>query len=348
VLRLVLRVEDGFERLVGHALRRLGRPVQVRVFPGYGVEGRVRLLGRVVVAGPSALDPRVDRPSTFQVLGANLSQYLTSELPSARVRIECGDQSQEVSADHEGYVDEVVDVGLPTGSHEVRMTPLQPPGETSTGTVHVHDADVPLAVVSDIDDTVIDSGIARGVLATVRTGLLQSSAARVPLEGAPGLYRALARDPGDGRERPFFYLSTSPWNLAGFLAGFLERHGFPAGPLLLTDWGPGERGLLRVGSREHKGTALRRLAQELPSASFILLGDSGQQDATIYADFARESPGRVRAVYIRQAHGRRDESHQQAVERAGRDLEEAGIPYLLTEDSADMLEHARQVGLANR
>jgi phosphatidate phosphatase APP1 len=65
-------------------------------------------------------------------------------------------------------------------------------------------------------------------------------------------------------ERPFFYLSTSPWNLASFLAGFLDSHGFPPGPLLLTDWGPGSYGLLRVGTQRHKLTSLRRLAAEFP------------------------------------------------------------------------------------
>ena len=327
-------------------LRQLGRPAQVRVFPGYGVEGRVRVLGRVVVAGPAALDPEVARPSTWQVLRTNLRQYLTTEVPSARVRVECGGQRTEVRADREGYVDAVLDAPLRPGPHEVRMTPLDPPGEPSVGTVHVHDAAVPLAVVSDIDDTVIDSGVARGVLATVVTALLHDSAARVPLAGAPELYRALARDPLDGRERPFFYLSTSPWNLAGFLAGFLDRHGFPAGPLLLTDWGPGTAGLLRVGTREHKSAALRRLADELPSAALILLGDSGQQDATIYADFAAALPGRVAAVYIRRAHAEDEPTRRQALERAERLLTGAGVPYLLTEDSAAMLAHARRLGLA--
>lgn len=344
--RGVLRVEDVVQQAVGRGLRSLGRPVQVRVFPGYGGDGWLRVLGRVVVSGPTAPDLRVDRPSTWQVLGANLRQYLTSEVPFARVRVGCGGRTWEVSTDREGYLDVTLDPQLSSGQHTITMTPTDPAGEAAQGTVHVHGGEVGLAVVSDIDDTLIDSGISKGLVATVRTALLHHSAARVPLQGAPALYQALGRDPHDGSKRPFFYLSTSPWNLARFLAGFLDRHGFPAGPLLLTDWGPGNAGWFRIGTLQHKLTVLRRLAGELPSARFILIGDSGQQDVEIYATFALEHPDRVAAVYIRRAHGREELSGEQTLQRARRTFEGAGVPFLLAEDTAAMLRHAQEHALA--
>jgi phosphatidate phosphatase APP1 len=128
--------------------------------------------------------------------------------------VDVGARSEVLVSDREGYLDAVLDeVHLAPGRHPVRLTPLQPVGQPASGTVHLPDPGADLVVVSDIDDTIIDSGIAHGLLATVRTALLQDASTRVPLEGAPELYRAMARD-ADGPERPFVYLSTSPWNLA--------------------------------------------------------------------------------------------------------------------------------------
>jgi len=207
----------------------------------------------------------------------------------------------------------------------------------------VPDPDADVVVVSDIDDTIIDSGIAHGLLATVTTALLRDASTRVPLEGAAELYRAMARD-ADGPERPFIYLSTSPWNLARFLQRFLEQHRFPAGPLLLTDWGPGAGGLLRVGTEQHKLTALRQLAELFPGPRFVLVGDNGQQDAEIYRTFALEHPGRVAAIYIRLAAD--DPVRQQRLSECARALGEAAVPFVVAADSADMLRHAQEHGLA--
>jgi phosphatidate phosphatase APP1 len=274
----------------------------------------------------------------------NLSQFLTVEVPSAAVRVQVGARTEVLVTDREGYLDAVLQqLPLPAGRHTVTFLPVDLQGVEAHGTVHVPDPDADVVVVSDIDDTIIDSGIAHGLLATVTTALLRDASTRVPLEGAAELYRAMARD-ADGPERPFIYLSTSPWNLAGFLQRFLEQHRFPAGPLLLTDWGPGSGGLLRVGTEQHKLTALRQLAQLFPGPRFVLVGDNGQQDAEIYRTFALEHPGRVAAIYIRLAAD--DPVRQQRLSECARALGEAAVPFVVAADSAGMLRHAQEHGLA--
>ena len=341
ITRLVLRIEDLLQSAVVRALLRLGRPVRVEVFPAFGADGWAHVRGRVLL-GAAGVATRPARVSTWSSLRANVSQFLTVEVPRARVQVVVGARTQVLVTDREGYLDAVLqDVRLPAGRHPVTMAPLQPRGVPAEGTLHVPDPDV--VVVSDIDDTIIDSGIAHGLVATVTTALLRDASARVPLEGAPGLYRAMARD-ADGPARPFVYLSTSPWNLVRFLQRFLEQHGFPAGPLLLTDWGPGAGGLLRVGTSQHKLTALRQLAALLPRPRFVLVGDSGQQDADIYRTFALEHPGRVAAIYIRLAVD--DPARQLHLDEVARALDEAAVPFVVAADSAGMLRHAQQHGLA--
>lgn len=94
------------------------------------------------------------------------------------------------------------------------------------------------------------------------------------------------------------YLSTGAWNTAAALGGFLSRHGYPPGPLLLTDWGPTQTGWFRSG-QEHKLEQLRRLFTDLPDVRWLLVGDDGQHDPSVYAEAAAAEPDRVLGVAIR-------------------------------------------------
>jgi phosphatidate phosphatase APP1 len=350
VLRAVLLAFEAVERKVAWLLLRLGRPVRVHPFSGYGTGGWAQLGGRVLVEAPARVGSAAPRTSTARasrlaVLRANLLPFLSVEVPGALVRVTLEGREVLVRADPEGYVQvRFEDVQLPPGRHQATLTPVRPAGPPAFGTVHVPDPAADLAVVSDVDDTIVDSGIAHGLAATLSTMLLREQSTRVPLTGAPELYRAMAQGAPGGVERPFFYLSTSPWNLVGFLQGFLARHRFPEGPLVLTDWGPGADSLLRVSTRTHKLSTLRQLAQALPHSRFVLIGDSGQEDPAIYADFCAEHPGRVVAVYIRRA-GAASPASDQRGEQAGRVLAEAGVPYVLAEDTDAMLRHAVEHGL---
>jgi phosphatidate phosphatase APP1 len=341
---LALRAEDVVQRSVSRALLLAGRPVRVVPFSGTSGALGTRVTGRVLVQ-LSGAEPPTRAAGGWQLLRANLVPFVTVEVPQARVRVDVGGRSLVVEADREGYLTaQVDDLRLPPGRHPVVLTPLEPGGAAAHGTVHAPDPSADLAVVSDIDDTVVDSGVAHGPVAVVQTVLLSDATARVPLGGAPELYRALAERP-DGGERPVAYVSTSPWNLAELLEDFLQRHGFPAGPLFLTDWGPGRSGLLRIGAHAHKLTALRRIAADLPGPRLLLLGDSGQADAEIYAAFATEHPGRVAAVYIRRA-GVETPARRARLDASAAQLAAAGVPFVVADDSAAFLAHARATGLA--
>jgi phosphatidate phosphatase APP1 len=208
--------------------------------------------------------------------------------------------------------------------------------------VLVVDPAATLAVVSDLDDTVIESGITRG-LEVLRLTLLTEVTERTPLAGAAELYRALTVPRGGGSV-PVFYLSTSPWNLFEVLTRFLVLRRFPAGPLLLTDWGPSRTNLFRVPTQEHKLTLIRALLADHPALQIVLIGDTGQLDPEIYATIAQEAPNRVRAVYVRRTVGM---SAKRAVELHGlaRRVAVHGVPMLVVEDSVQIAEHAARIGL---
>ena len=186
----------------------------------------------------------------------------------------------------------VVEADLTPGWGTVTID--SPEAEPVQAPVRVVDPAVRFGVVSDIDDTVMVTALPRPLLAAWNTFVLDEHA-RTAVPGMAVLYeRLMTAHPGS----PVFYLSTGAWNVAPALGRFLSRHLYPAGPLLLTDWGPTADRWFRSG-QEHKRATLARLAREFPDVRWLLIGDDGQHDQEIYAEFAAAHPENVAAVAIR-------------------------------------------------
>jgi phosphatidate phosphatase APP1 len=220
--------------------------------------------------------------------------FLTAPVAGAEVRVDVGGRRHVVRTDRSGYVDAVLESPLDPGWQQVG---LSLDGEApASARVLVVAAGQDLGIVSDIDDTVMVTWLPRPLIAAWNTFVLHEQARRA-VPGMARLYRELLG--AEAGTAPVFYLSTGAWNVAPTLRRFLSRHGFPDGPLLLTDWGPTNTGWFRSG-QEHKRAALRRLRRELPRVRWVLVGDDGQHDPDLYAEFARETPEHVRAIAIRE------------------------------------------------
>ncbi|MFO7690587.1 MAG: phosphatase domain-containing protein, partial [Cryobacterium sp.] len=198
-----------------------------------------------------------------------------------------------VQADRGGVVDTVIPVALTPGWHVARLSAEE--SAVVEAPLFIVAPSVRHGIISDVDDTVMVTTLPRPLLAAWNTFILDEHA-RVPTPGmAVLLERLISATPG----APVIYLSTGAWNVAPTLSRFLSRNLYPAGALLLTDWGPTHDRLFRSG-REHKRDNLRRLARQFPEISWILIGDDGQHDEALYNDFQQEFPGSVAAVAIRQ------------------------------------------------
>lgn len=294
---LAARISDLLNRLTGAILRRLRWHPSVIAYPGYGQagpDGWVRVLGRVLWAPPTLR--RVDEDDL-----RGWRRFLTAPVPDADVIVRLpGDTGGvTVRSGRGGYVDAVLPIDLGAGRHPVVLAPAA--GSTRGSQAHceayVAARDRQLGVLSDIDDTVLVTHLPRPLLALWNTFVLRESARRA-VAGMDELQQA-ALPAADGL---VIYLSTGPWNVVPALQAFLRRHRLRPGPMLMTDWGPTNTGWFRSG-REHKTTALRRLAAEFPQVRWLLVGDDGQHDPQLYGDFAREHPDRVAAVAIRRLTG---------------------------------------------
>jgi phosphatidate phosphatase APP1 len=354
---VALRVESVAESGIATVARLRGRRHPVIVpFIGHGTTRRVRVGARLMLGqeaeAPSVIEPNQDGeaevPSSPRrrraVLRASLARFLTVEVTGAPVTIHLPGGDVEVITNDDGYVDHEVELtDVPPGWLEVGLT--GPDGASAVARVLVVDPDTRIGLVSDVDDTILDTGLTRG-LEFLRATLLTDVHERTPLPGAAALYRAFV-EPTGGPRRPVFYVSTSPWNLHEMLLQFVAMRGFPLGPLLLTDWGPSHTGLFRIGAQAHKIGLIRRLLGEHPRLRLVLVGDSGQEDPEIYATIAREAPDRVAAIYIRHTTGV-DLGRNAEVDALAAEITAFGVPMLAADDSAQIAEHAAEHGLLDQ
>ncbi len=330
----------GLERAWDRARLRLAgsrRPAHFRIEPylGHGGPKGVVVRGRVL-NDPPGVESR-DGERLGAAVRRRLGDFLTAELPGVPLRITVAGTTAETTTDAEGYFltrlrpgpDGVtrpwttgsVELGGPyrglTGSYRMPLAVRVPGPEARFG------------ILSDIDDTILQTGVQR-VREMVRLTLTGSAHTRTPFLGAPQLYRALA-----GTANPVFYVSSSPWNLHAFLLAFLRHHGFPLGPVLLRDL------LGDSAGREPKDLRIREVLDLHPQLRFVLIGDSGEHDPEIYADIVAAYPGRILAVYIREV---RLDPGDGRVEKVARTWAH-DVPFVLAADSDAVRRHAAGLGL---
>ena len=325
----------------------LGR-VEVLTYRGHGTRRVLYLTGRV-------LEEKVIRPpfiddSAWMNLRAMATRFLSAEVPGARVRIRVGGAERVVIADDEGFFSSRLELREPLPDdqtwHQADVELIWPRArdqdeDHTTGEILVPPKTAGFGVISDIDDTILRTE-ATNVLRMIRLVLLTNAHTRLPFEGVGAFYRALRAGNDGRRENPVFYVSTGPWNLYDLLAQFLELQKIPGGPIFLRDWG-GLKDLLRgLDHRTHKLQVIRSIFKTHPDLSFVLVGDSGQEDAETYGQIAREFPGRVRAIYIRDVKG---EERAGAVNKIAGTLRALKVPMLLVPNTVAAAEHAAANGL---
>ncbi len=326
------------------------RGIHVVVYRGFVADDVAKVRVRVMEAPELPGDSRIPY---WEVAQANLRRHAALDIVGAQVELRIGKHSATEVTDSHGYANFSLPVpDLRAGWHEAQavVAPVED-GESASGTGRVVKPSLkaPFLVISDIDDTILLTGLTEGAAMVART-VLREASERAAIPGMASFYRGLARGipSGSGHRKPvptFFYVSTGTWSFYPALQEFVQLRGFPVGPMFLTDWGPTERYLRRSGA-EHKRTAIRRLLEAYPTMKFVLIGDSGQRDALTYEEMAREFPGRVALILIRQVGDEEDERNIELRSRAT-ELRDAEIPLHLVADASVAAELAHGLGLCD-
>ncbi|MHA7208185.1 App1 family protein [Arthrobacter sp. MDT1-65] len=335
---VAMRLDDAWLRFQTRLAIRRGRVETVIPYTGYGTTSWVRVLARVVLSDPRDTG-RGSEAGPLKPLQEGMRgwrNFTSAPVAHAVVHVTIGDTVHDVEADRGGVVDARIPVTLASGWHTISVQS----GESKTveAPVRIVADGTEFGVVSDIDDTVMVTALPRPFLAAWNTFVLDEHA-RTPTPGMAVLYERIVRTLPSA---PVLYLSTGAWNVAPTLSRFLSRNLYPAGPKLLTDWGPTRDRWFRSG-QDHKRTSLERLAEEFPTMKWLLVGDDGQHDEAIYSEFAQRHPQNVRAIAIRQL------STGEAVLAGGRSKTGVrpmpGIPWIYAPDGAGMSAQLVKLGI---
>ena len=327
--------------------RALGKTGGYRVigYRGYGTTERALILGRVLEN--TRIASAVASQARWRNLLAMVQRIDADPLPFANVRARIGRHETRVVADDEGFLRHWIPAPAPLGAGEWHTVRLD---VEAGGDVPVEaDAHIParvlvpspraeLGVISDMDDTVLQSEITSFVRA-MRLMLLENARTRLPFPGVAAFYRALELGAAGRGANPIFYVSSSPWNLHDLIADFLEAQQIPVGPMLLRDWDIG-RDLMRT--RDYKLTQIREILATYPRLPFILVGDSGQEDPEIYGSLVSEFPGRILAIYIRNVSPHPERSS--AIRALADQVSANGSTLLLADDTLTAARHAAAHG----
>ena len=343
-------IDDHFDELVTAFKKRLGsyNPLQIVAYRSYGTASAVYIKGRVLQ--DKKIAAATDKDTVLSNLLNMYKRFESDEVPGAVVRASIGEETFEVTTDEEGYF--VLKIAPKQPIEEATLwhsIPLQImdapiPHEkeiTAKAEMMIPPPDAEYGIISDIDDTIIRTG-ATDWLAMSRTTFLNNARTRLPFAGVAAFYRSLQLGRNGKRNNPFFYVSSSPWNLYDLLIDFLDLNDIPEGPLLLRDFGLNQTPENGGGHMGHKLKEIEQILQAYPHLNFVLVGDSGQDDPAIYREVVTTFPGRILAIYIRDV--QLADREKIAVEISQSMLQHK-VEMIIVDNTVEAATHAANTGL---
>ncbi|WP_245688361.1 App1 family protein [Thiohalomonas denitrificans] len=321
------------------------RGLIIQPYRGYGTRQEICLMGRVYrQAGP--LFGR--EGSLLGDVGDIGRRVMRRGQADVIVRASFGGTEQRVNTDRDGYFR----IHLRTRQapanqhwHSVALRLVQPPEPESDteGQVYIPPDSARHVIISDIDDTVVFTGVANKIGMLWRL-FMQGPKSRTAFPGVSALYRGLHEGPGGGEHNPILYVSRGPWGLYELLEEFFQLHNIPVGPIMfLREWGLSPLRPFPRRDEGHKLDLIRTMLALYADMPFVLVGDSGQQDPEVYTRIVQEYPGRVSAVYIRNVS--LGPKRVGAIKQLAEQIAAAGSTLVLAADSFAMARHAEAHGL---
>ena len=281
--------------------------VCVRPYYSYATTEKVVVRGRVLENEGVV---KIEENTTWDNFIQTVRMLESDEIKNTTVLIEFEDKVFTTQTDNDGYFyAEIFQEIIPTNKENLEWktaTVSATEHKDETGKMSTAKASILLphygtehVVVSDIDDTVIETGVNSFLkLAVVFNTLLKNHQTRTPFEGIGEVLHRLSLNDKGQKVNPLFYLSNSPWNLYTLLTDLFRFRDIPMGPLFLRDYGI-KFGSAKEEFSKHKKLHLEKLMIDFPEKQFILIGDATEKDAPIYLEVFNEFPGRVKKIFIR-------------------------------------------------
>ncbi|KAI9292393.1 hypothetical protein K502DRAFT_343965 [Neoconidiobolus thromboides FSU 785] len=148
-----------------------------------------------------------------------------------------------------------------------------------------------ISIISDIDDTIKDSGVYLGKKVVLSNTFLYDCK---DVTGMSDVYKYWWI-----QGAAFHYVSNSPWQLLPMLEDFFRKHSFPSGSAHLKLFDIRSHKSFFYEPQGSKKASILQLFQDFPNRKFILIGDSGEMDLELYTSLAREHPESIVKIFIR-------------------------------------------------
>jgi phosphatidate phosphatase APP1 len=339
---MVLTKKTGIKQWLLNQLRLTDSPT-VKVYHGYGHNNCLTVFGHVFKRSPF---PRKRYRQSFIYNSlALLRLFLVKPFAGAEIQIEWKGKVHKTKTDTDGFFrlewedSEPFDRGwVPVMVKAYRHSLLL---AKSAGRIFIP-YETQFVFISDIDDTFLVSHSAN-LRKRLQVLFTQNARSRQPFAGVVRHYQLLAQS-GTTHEspNPFFFVSSSEWNLYEYILEFTAINKIPRGIFLLSQL-KGFSELLKTGQNNHgtKFARIARIMQAFPTHSVVLLGDSSQQDPYIYEAIVKHFPKQVLAVYIRDVFAKSRDKVRDVVYK----IESAGVPCLFFQHSEEAILHSIKIGL---
>ncbi|ARV09372.1 hypothetical protein BTO05_06860 [Winogradskyella sp. PC-19] len=320
-------------------------PLQIIPFLTYGTKTHLYLRGRAL----EDEDIDLSKKGWFSLLVNSWKRFETDEIRNSAIQINISDTKFDLKTDAEGYylLDKTSKIKLNTDiegwlDYKVKYTENNlkrsiQQNNTFEGQMLVPSNKARFGVISDIDDTILHTGVtSRLKWRVVVNTFFKTPLKRKALEGTADFYELL-----HNTVNPIFYVSNSPWNLYRYLEFFLKSNNFPKGPILLRDFRtPFDK--TPKPELAHKYHEVFNILDTYPNLQFILIGDCGEKDADIYLDVVQKFPNRIAAIYLRSVEHKK---RMRRIQSLFKDYKE--LPVLIVDNSNEAIAHAKAHGFIN-
>ena len=318
----------------------------VKVYHGYGHSENLIVFGHVFKY--KAKNEQCYSNNIWTNIKYLFRLFLLKPYPFVHVRLHFYGQVIDQKTERDGFfrIEWAAAQTLEAGLHLVTVEALDNDGNqlaVSDGKVYIpHSSQY--AIISDVDDTVMVSHSAT-IGRRLRELFIKNPHTRKTFVGVSKHYTLLAEAYAEpGIPNPFFYVSSSEWNLYEYLKETFRFNKLPEGSFLLNSikqW----KQLIHSGKTGHMGKLLRivRILDAFPNQMFILFGDNSQSDPIIYEEISEKYSGNLAAVYIRNVRPSRAAETCKILLK----IESRNVPVCLFNDSFAAIKHSEEIGLLN-
>jgi len=321
------------------------RKPHLKVYDGFGNNTHCTLMGHAL--NQSASPREIYKNGLFHNTLALLKTFMIKTMPDAWISVKWQGKTWETNTASDGFfaIDLPNEKPMVPGDYavEVELRSKADGRLLDTAVAHIVIPETnQFAFISDIDDTFLISH-SESILKRLKLLLTRNAYSRQPFDGVVKHYQALQLAQTTAtKPNPFFYVSSSEWNLYDFIKKFIDKNELPDGICLLNQI-QDLSNMLKSGQKNHASKFARivRILEAYPTQRFILLGDDSQHDPYIYNSLVKNFPKLISCVYIRCVGRHRKQAVTAELDQiSGRD-----IPVCYFLHSSEALEHSESIGL---